>query len=159
LGLVALVLFSLVFSDIAAMRHAGNCCGEVQAFDSAPVANALSSDSGEVVAATDCSHHACDHSNPFRRHLAGGSNDGNAIDCESQPACPCSSENERDSHDRNRCAVCHWFAVLAGGLHFDVPVIAECGELVCAPILIVAGLPSEMIFLPTVSRRGPPSVA
>lgn len=153
------MLFSLVFSDMVAMRHAGSCCSDVQSIASVPVANGRSIDNVEADAANNCRHHGCDHGNPFLRHLAGGSSDTNAIDYDSGPICPCSSEHEQDSHDRNRCAVCHWFAVLSGGLHFDMPVIAQCGELVDEPILIAAGLPRQMIFLPTVSRRGPPAVA
>lgn len=154
LGLVAVVLFSLVSSDLVAMRHVGSCCRNGQLTASGPVAGEQAGRGAHVRSLVGCGHEGCHHGKPALHAAVGDAGVDRAIEGEPRPTYPCSPE-----HDQNRCAVCHWFAVLSGGLHFDGPVIAECGELVDEPILIVAGLPSEMIFLPTVSRRGPPAVA
>lgn len=111
-----------------------------------------------------CGHHGCDHGNPFRRHLAGLSAGGDAVTDnldeydsvaigEDAP-CPCPPP-----HDRDRCAVCRWFVVISSGFSIDAPVSLACGEVVSQPVLATAGLPAVMMFLPTVSRRGPPVVA
>jgi hypothetical protein len=156
LGLVAVVLASLVFSDWVAMRHVGNCCRDDR---SMAAVQADRAEPGEV-----CSHHGCDHGNPFRRHLAGllaegGANTVDSDECDSvaiseDAPCPCPPP-----HDRDRCAVCRWFVVISSGVNFDAPVSFQCGEVVSQPVLASAGLPAVMLFLPTVSRRGPPIVA
>gem|GEM_PF-2952918 len=151
LGLVAFVLASLVFSDLAAMRHVGNCCGDDRSLDAGQAA--------QVAVAGNCSHHGCDRGNPFRRQPLSESAVSESAASESAAAseaasCPCSP-----SHDRDSCAVCRWFVVISAGVHINVPVTIRCGELVAEPIVAVAGQPARMIFLPTVSRRGPPAVA
>lgn len=151
-----MVLASLVFSDYAAMRHVGDCCRDDQS---------MAGEQPNRLASVDaCSHHGCDHGNPFQRHLAalstgsaadtGHSEEAESVAISDDAPCPCSPP-----HDRDRCAVCHWFLVISSGVSIDAPVTIECGELRAEPVLSVAGLPARMMFLPTVSRRGPPVVA
>lgn len=154
-----MVLASLVFSDLAAMRHVGSCCGGGVSQASGQLASGqLASGPAVQVRRVDasgvCGHSGCDHGNPFRR--LGGSepnaNESIAGDLDtSYPSAP--------AHDRDSCAICRWFVVLSSGVHFDAPGVVEFGELVAEPVVVVTGLPGRMMFLPTVSRRGPPAVA
>jgi hypothetical protein len=151
-----MVLASLVFSDWVAMRHVGNCCRDDRSMIGVQADRA---DDGDL-----CSHHGCDHGNPFRRHLAGLSAGGDANTDNSREYDPDAiSEDASGScpppHDRDRCVVCRWFVVISSGVDVDAPVNFDCGELVSQPILASAGLSAVMMFLPTVSRRGPPVVA
>jgi hypothetical protein len=152
-----MVLASLVFSDFTAMRHVGGCCRDDQPAEVEQTNSAAITDG--------CSHDGCEHSNPFRRHLAalltgsGAAGTEESYEAESvatteNAPCPCSPP-----HDSDRCAVCHWFFVISSGVSIDAPLTIECGELLAEPVLSVAGLPARMMFLPTVSRRGPPVVA
>lgn len=141
------------------MRHVGNCCRDDRSMAAVQADQTNRANDGDV-----CGHHNCDHGNPFRRHLAGLSAGGDAdtdwldeydsVAIGEDAPCPCPPP-----HDRDRCAVCRWFVVISGGVNVEAPMNFECGEVVSQPVLATAGLPAVMMFLPTVSRRGPPVVA
>ncbi|HBJ35631.1 MAG TPA: hypothetical protein DDZ51_12980 [Planctomycetaceae bacterium] len=156
-----MVLASLVFSDFAAMRHVGNCCG-----DNRPMAGGPSKRS---VGMDLCRHEGCRHAehqhdgrervNPFRRKMDGGSSTSRLVESDAVAGrlghpCPCSPD-----HDGDQCAVCRWFVVISSGINIDLPVAITCGEWVAEPFVVALGMPARMLFLPTVSRRGPPAVA
>jgi hypothetical protein len=144
-----MVLASLVFSDLAAMRHLGSCCG-----DGVLLASGQAVQAGRVDAAGVCGHHGCDHGNPFRRHVASEPIVNDPIASNRDASCPCAP-----AHDRDSCAVCRWFVVISTGMQIDAVITVEFGELVAEPVVVATGLPGRMMFLPTVSRRGPPAVA
>ena len=144
-----MVLAALVFSDLAAMRHLGSCCGDADSRAGGQAVQAGRNDSAGV-----CGHHGCEHGNPFRRHVGSEPNENDSIAGKQDSSSPCSP-----SHDRGSCAVCRWFVVISTGVHIDAPVVVECGDLVAEPVVTAIGLPARMMFLPTVSRRGPPAVA
>jgi len=144
-----MVLAALVFSDLAAMRHVGGCCG-----DAVSLASGAAVPAGRVDAAGVCGHHGCDHGNPFRRHVASEPIENDPIASNRAASCP-----SAPAHDRDSCAVCRWFVVISTGVPIEAPVVAESGQWMVHSIVGPPGVPARMMFLPTVSRRGPPAVA
>jgi hypothetical protein len=155
LGLVLVVLLSLVTSDVVAVRHAGACCKQAAGQSGL----AVPCGGSEIVSATasGCCQRCSDRDKPFRRGRGIHPGDAAKIDqpvdtaAESLPPTP--------EHDRDRCAVCRWLAVFSGGVQLATPVAIERQQWATVADVAVVGVPARMVFLPTVSRRGPPEFA
>jgi len=148
-GLVIVMLAALLLSNFAAAQHAGDCCSR-GAFGNASVL-------GEVARQDSngsCGHHGCSHGNPFRRvEPSEASEPVDAVRFAS------STDDPASEHDRESCSLCCWFTILSSGASLDLPLAVECGNVVFVAASGIESQSAAALFLPALSRRGPPEVA
>lgn len=152
-----MVLLSLIFSDFAAVRHAGGCCRDVSA--ELTLGTGCSANPSDSAVASRCCQRGCERDNPFRRGLGTGPGDAAKVDKPAETAGESLPAMPDDGHDRDRCSVCRWLAVFSGGIQLAAPVAIEHQRWATVVDVAVIGISGKMIFLPTVSRRGPPVFA
>jgi hypothetical protein len=140
------MLAALLMSHFAAAQHAGGCCSREAVGDASVVT--------EVVGRGDqlsCSHSGCRHGNPFRPkdpsqpsdavHEARGTN---------APA---------SEHDGESCSLCRWFTILSSGACLDMSLAIECDNVTYVAASRFESQTAASLFLPALSRRGPPGLA
>lgn len=152
-----LLIVALLIGDVAAVRHLGNCCGSARWEGAAADLASASVNSNRTTSVATPADAAAVAGVEYRRCCghAGCSRPG-------RPTAGTATEIERrhsqpdEPHDSDTCALCRWLAAARSActvpvvsLGLTLPVDNRDGFGVCA-------FEPSPLFLPTLSRRGPP---
>jgi hypothetical protein len=151
-GLALVVVLSLVASDLAAASHVGACCagGQISGCESGPRSDAFLAGQGE------CGHGDCCRVNPFSRIKTGESRTSDSAG--DRVGGEASGGSGGSSHDRDTCPLCRWFTTASAAVWFVSPNLPEIGISLTRPVWAAESQTVVALFLPTLSRRGPPSI-